>query len=142
MLPLLVAYYEAPALDVIDLPVRKWLDKLKGRGESDASFLIRRFDALRADSFGKESLFDDVDVPIRILPGPGTPSRTLARYGNDPVVFQAEPLLRGRPSLKDELRRPPLRVRTVSPREGRKLVDLAREAMVTRSRDLDSFAYA
>jgi hypothetical protein len=141
-LPLLVAYYEAPALDVIDLPIRKWLDKLKGRGETDASFLIRRFDALRADSFGKETLYDDVDVPIRILPGPGTPSRTLARYKDDPVVFQAEPLLRGRPSLKDELRRPPHRVRTVSPREGRKLVDLAREAMVTRSRDLDAFAYA
>jgi len=141
-LPLLVAYYEAPALDVIDLPIRKWLDKLKGRGETDASFLIRRFDALRADSFGKETLYDDVDVPIRILPGPGTPSRTLARYKDDPVVFQAEPILRGRPSLKDELRRPPHRVRTVSPREGRKLVDLAREAMVTRSRDLDAFAYA
>jgi hypothetical protein len=141
-LPLLVAYYETPALDVMDFPIRKWLDRLKGRGETDASFLIRRFDALRADSFGKETLFEDIDVPIRILPGPGTPSRTLAHYGNDPVVFQAEPLVRGRPSLKAELRRPPLGVRTVSPREGRELIDLAREAMVTRSRDLDAFAYA
>jgi hypothetical protein len=78
-LPLLVAYYETPALDALDLPIRKWLDRLKGRGETDASFLIRRFDALHADSFGKEGLFEEVDVPIRILPGPGTPSRTLAR---------------------------------------------------------------
>jgi hypothetical protein len=141
-LPLLVAYCETPGLDSVDRSLRQWFERLKGRGESDASFLVRRFDALHADSFEKEVLFEDVDTPIRISPGPGTPSRTRARYGNDAVVFQDGPLVRDRPDLEDEIGRPPLRVRAVTPHEGGKLIDLAREAMVTRSRDLDAFAYA
>gem|GEM_PF-2713781 len=32
-------------------------------------------------------------------------------------------------------------MRQVSPQEGQGLIDLAREAMVTRARDLDAFAY-
>jgi hypothetical protein len=142
LLNLLVAYYETPALDTEDLPIREWIERLKGGGETDASFLVRRFDALTADSFGKETLFEDLEVPMRIEPGPATPSRTRARYGDDPVFFQETPLMRGRPSLLDEVRRPPRRVRAVSTREARKLIDVAREAMVTRSRDLDAFSYA
>lgn len=142
LLPLLVAYYETPALESMDLPLRDWLKRLKGRGETDASFLIRRFEALRMDSFGKELIYDDVDLPIVLSPGRDTPSRTRARYGKGSVAFQTTPLERGRPSLADEARRPPAAVRAVSVREGRRLIGLAREAMATRSRDLDAFAYA
>src|SRR5262249_44233915 len=49
---------------------------------------------------------------------------------------------RARPSLAEEARRPPLAIRRVDPREGARLVDLARGAMVTRSRDLDVFCHA
>ena len=142
LLPLLVAYYETPALESMDLPLRDWLIRFTGPGETDASFLIRRFDALHADFLNKESLYEDVDLPIVLSPGRDTPSRTRARYGKGPVVFQTKPLERGRPSLVDEARRPPKAVRAVSAREGHRLIGLAREAMVTRSRDLDAFAYA
>jgi hypothetical protein len=47
----------------------------------------------------------------------------------------------GRPDLRKEVRRRPLAVREVSPQKGRRLIDLSREAMVTRSRDLDVFSY-
>jgi hypothetical protein len=76
---------------------------------------------------------------MRLTPGPGTPSRSAARYPGSPVVFQDRPLAAERPSLRDAVRRPPDSVRALSPREGRALIDLAREAMVTRSRDLDIF---
>jgi hypothetical protein len=121
---------------------RKWIDLLKGPHETDASFLIRRFGALRGDSFTRESLFESLDIPFRLDSGPGTPSRTLARYGTRRVVFQTRPLSRTRPDLRREVQRPPLRVRRVAPREGDRLIDLARGAMVTRSRDLDAFAHA
>jgi len=142
LLPLLAAYFESLALDALDFPPREWLRRLAGPHETDASFLIRRFDRLRADPALTEALFEDVDVPIVLSPGPDTPSRTRAKYRSAAVVFQTRPLARDRPSLHDEARRPPLAVRPLALNEARSAIDLAREAMVTRGRDLDAFAHA
>jgi len=114
---------------------------LKGPGETDAVFLIRRFEALRASSFTREKLYESLDVPIRLAPGPSTPTRTGAKLPGMPVVFQTQPLSRSRPDLRQEIRKPVLRVRALSPREGQRLIDAAIAAMITRARDLDAFAY-
>ena len=141
MLSLLLPYSETPAVDGLDLPLREWVEHLKGPGETGAAFLIRRFQELAADPFMQEKLFDDLEIPLRIDPGPDTPSRTRARYPRSPVVFQTGPLDQSRPSLQGALRQPPPSVRAVPPREGQKLIDLAREAMATRQRDLDVFEH-
>lgn len=141
ILPLFALYGETPALDEYALPVREWVDRMRGPRETDAAFLIRRFRALLADPFVREALFEDLDIPIRLAPGPDTPSRTRAKQATLPVVYQKGPLVGARPSLEDEARRPPVALRAVTPREGRRLIDLARKAMVTRSRDLDVFAH-
>lgn len=141
ILHLLLPYCETLALDEMAFSLREWLQRLKGREETDATFLIRRFQRLQADSFGRETFYEGLDIPIRLTPGPDTPARTRAKYNAAPVVFQAGPLRRSRPSLRREINRPPLAVRSLPPREGQKLIDLAREAMVTRSRDLDIFEH-
>ena len=141
-LHLLLPYSETLTVDELGFSTREWLAQLKGPSETDAEFLIRRFAALRSDSFVRETVYELLDVPVRIAPGGDTPSRTKARYDGLPAVFQAGPLSRGRPNLRREVERPPVAVRAVSPREGQRLVDLAREAMVTRSRDLDIFVHA
>jgi hypothetical protein len=56
------------------------------------------------------------------------------------VHFQRGPLRRERPDLAVALRAKP-RVRAAGAREGAELIRLAREAMVTRERDLDVFMY-
>ena len=141
ILHLLLPYCETPALDELSFSPREWIKRLKGPGETDAAFLIRRFAALRADSFGRETIYEQLEIPIRLAPGPDTPSRTHARYSASAVVFQRRPPARARPDLRREIQRPPLAVRSVPPREGEKLIDLAREAMVTRGRDLDVFEH-
>ena len=140
-LHLLALYAETPALDEYALGVKAWVDRMRGRRETDAAFLVRRFQRLRLDAYARETFFEELDVPMRLAPGPTTPSRTHARYPGRTVVFQSGPLLKGRPRLGDEAARPPFAVRSVTTRAGRRLVDLAREAMVTRSRDLDVFAH-
>ena len=141
-LHLLLPYSESPMIDMLDYPPREWIDLLKGPGETDAAFLIRRFDELACDGFGREVLYEDLDVPIHLAPAADTPSRTRAKYAGSPVVYQTEPLSRTRPDLRRVVKDLPLAVRTVSRREARRLIDLARVAMVTRSRDLDAFSYA
>ncbi|MGD9140104.1 MAG: hypothetical protein PVJ42_01050 [bacterium] len=141
-LHLLVHFSETPALDHLNFSQREWIKRLKGPDETDAYFLIRRFKALPGNSFVRETLYDRLIIPMRLSPGENTPSRTNARYPASPVVFQARPLSKARPRLRREIPRCPVRVSAVPPREARRLVDLAREAMVTRSRDLDAFEYA
>jgi hypothetical protein len=137
---LLASASETPALDEEDFPLKEWLDRLKGPRETDAAFLIGRFAAMPVDAAWRERLYDDLDIGLRLAPGKGTPSRTVARSPRAKVVYQETPLSRLRPDLKREIFRPPVAVTPVSPREGQRLVDMARDAMVTRSRDLDVFA--
>ncbi len=142
MLFLMLPYAETLALDSLELAPGEWLDALKGPGETDAAFLARRFEAFRIAAPAREKLFDDLLVPIVLAPGPGVPNRTHARHPGSPVTYRTRPLDRGRPDLRREILRPPLAVREVAPREGRALIDRAREAMVTRSRDLYAFKHA
>jgi hypothetical protein len=142
ILHLLVPYGETPAVDNVKLTAREWVERLKGPSETDGAFVVRRFAAMPTDVYGREATFEGVDIPFRLDPGPDTPSRTRARYRRSPVVFQTRPLSRERPSLRLEVKRPPLAVRAVAPREGQRLIELTREAMVTRSRDLYVFLHA
>jgi hypothetical protein len=141
LLPILLPHTESLALDVLSLSPEEWLDRLKATGETDAAFLIRRFMALRGTSFMRERLFEELDVPMRLAPGPDTPTRTGVKLPGMPVVFQTRALSRARPILRQEIQKPPLRVRSLSPRDGQRMIDTAVEAMITRSRDLDAFSY-
>jgi hypothetical protein len=141
LLPVLLPHTESLALDVLSLSPREWLDHLKATGETDAAFLVRRFMALEGTSFMRERLFEELDVPMRLAPGLGTPTRTSVKLSGMPVVFQTQPLSRARPNLIEEIRKPPLRVHSLSPREGQRMIDTAVEAMITRSRGLDAFEY-
>ncbi|HEY2954363.1 MAG TPA: hypothetical protein VGK89_03820 [Candidatus Eisenbacteria bacterium] len=140
LLPLLAHPSEQPGLDEFEFEVRDWVRRLKGPGETDATFLVRRFAALPMDEFAREAIYDKLDPPLVLEPGPGTPARTHAKLARASVAFQTGPLARARPTLAEELGRPPLAVREVSEREGQELIDLARAAMVTRARDLDAFS--
>ena len=142
LLSLLVTYSETPALDLEDYPVAQWVSRLKGADETDAAFLVRRFGQLEANDFLKESLYDGLDPFFKLSPGPGTPSRTKAKAPVGRVQFQTGPLDRMRPDLRSAIAEAPRSVRRLGPRQGQRYIDLAREAMVTRSRDLDAFSQA
>lgn len=139
---LLVPYAEAVDLDALGMSPQDWLARIKGADETDATFLIRRVDAMPADEATRETLYGLLDVPLRLDPGPGTPSRTRAKYRWPRVSYQTAPLRHGRPRLADAVELPPRSVRSLSRKEGGRVITLAREAMATRSRDLDAIMYA
>jgi len=82
-----------------------------------------------------------IDVAYRLEGSPDGPSRTRAFCDFAPFAFRSGPPDRRRPDLRLELRRPPRSVTALSTSDGADLVNLARSAMVTRSRDLDAFAH-
>jgi hypothetical protein len=140
VLPLLVTPAEAAWLREQQPDGFEALDVLRGR-TTDATFLVHAIDCLPGDSFTREALFDRLDPSCELRPGRDTPSRTRDRYAAAPAMFRSQPLRRGRPDLRKEIERPPQAVRELSTREGARLVELARGAMITRQRDLDAFAY-
>ena len=141
VLPLVSLPAEAPGLDELDLGARGWVKRLKGPSETDATFLIRRLGALGRDHFEQEWAYEGLELPLVLAPGPGGPSRTQAAFPVPAVHFQTTPFASGRPDLRRDLARPPRSVVLASPAEGRRLLDLARESMVTRQRDLDVFQW-
>ncbi|MGE5198556.1 MAG: hypothetical protein ACM3H9_02865, partial [Rhodospirillaceae bacterium] len=71
-----------------------------------------------------------------------SPDRTRARVSGRRLVTQRGPLRLGRPDLAAEIGKPPKRIRRIGARRARALLDLARESMVTRARDLYTFTAA
>jgi len=140
-LTLLAAYAESPGQDEPPLGGRAWLDRLRGR-DTDAAFLVKRLGELDAAPFVRDHFHAELGLMLKLAPGSDTPSRTRARLPRPRLHPQRGPLRRGRPDLRETVKIPPLAVRPVGRRDGARLIDLAREAMVTRSRDLDAFAFA
>lgn len=122
-------------------PVEEIVSALAGGERARAaSALLARLAAAPGDDFARERLHDGVAPFYRLDPGADGPSRTLDRA---PRVAPARcaPPRRGRPDLAAELGRPPRAVIEVPARAAARWVELARDAMVVRARDLDCFAY-
>ena len=141
ILPHLGLFNESPALDEQPFSAREWLDRMKGPAETDAVFLVRRMAHLKMDPFLRERFFEDLAVPMIVDPGPGGPSRTQAWVRVRPPHYQTCGLRRGRPDLAGELKRTCPEIRAARPELGQEILDLSRAALVTRSRDLDAFAF-
>jgi hypothetical protein len=139
VLPLVALPAERAAFDEPSLEPRSWLQRYAG---GDAAFLLRGWGAFEADDLVRDAFYDDLDPPLMLEPGPGTPCRTREKYDKLPVVYQTAPLSRTRPDLQREVERGPLSVRDVSAREADALIELARNCMLPRERDLEVFAYA
>jgi len=140
-LPLLVSPVEATWLRLSKPSPRDALARLAGATTTDAVFLIRRVAAMAGNDSTREAFYDGIAPPLLLKADVDTPTRTTAYYPPTRIYFQNAQLERSRPDLGVEMKRPPRSVRNVSVRNGQRLIDLAREAMVTRGRDLDAFAY-
>ena len=140
-LHLLLPFSESPSLDALDFSPREWIEALKGPNETDATFLIRRFAAIPVHADVRETLYEHLDVPLRLSPGPTTPARGREHWSRAPTVFRKKPLETGRPNLRRIVGQIPLEVRAAGRREARELIDLANACMVSRHRDLLVFLY-
>ena len=140
-LPLLASYGETPAIDEFGFEVEEWIERLKGPEETDARFLLRRMEQIPMDPALREMLLDQLDLAYTLTPGPDTPARGRESCAAGPIAYQTAALKRERPRLPAALEAPPRKIRRLSPAEGKKILELARSAMVVRSRDLDAFSY-
>jgi hypothetical protein len=139
-LPQLAHEAEVPGLDEYDYGLRGWLARLKSPREADGAFVARRLSHRLPDDAVFERVHDGLALSYRLRGDSTTPSRTHARWPVPRVHCQREAFA-GRPDLAAAAATPPRSVRVLSLREGERALALAMEVMVTRSRDLDVFAW-
>ncbi len=142
LLHLLLPFAETTALDGLGLEPEEWIESLKGPDETDAAFLIQRFQALRIQTPLREKLYEDLDIPMRMAHGPHTPNRSREKWQASPIVLQNQAPSRKRPDLRRAIKTEKFRVQQVKGKQALHLIDLANACMVPRHRDLLIFLYA
>jgi hypothetical protein len=124
------AYVEA------DTPWRRWLEAAAGKKRVPA-WLISRFEQLPLPAPQKAALYESLRVPLRW----GLENSVISRTRNwKPVrsfFFHTTPLIRrSQVSLAAELARRPPRLTRLSRRQGEQVMDMIREVMLVRYREL------
>jgi len=120
----------------VNIPWRRWLDAARGR-ERDLAWLIRRFEQLPVSEHEREELYNSLQMPIRWHLRNIKLSRT--RNWRRPRVFYIhhEALLtRSDVSLAEEFARPAPSLARLSRREGEAVLQMIREVMLVRYREL------
>ena len=141
-LDLLVTPSESDAFSEGGFTVRQWLDVARaGRGLTDLGVLVEAFDRAPLDAGVRDWLYESLRLPVRFrLAIPGI-SRTLAKHALARPSFQRGALRRHGVDVTREATRPLPSLRHARPGRAAELIEMARVAMVTRSRELHAFSY-
>jgi hypothetical protein len=132
-LPLLEddAYVEA------DTPWQRWLEAAAGKKGSDPAWLVQRFGALPLPPDQKAELYESLRVPLLWNLENSVVSRTRNWKPVRGAFFHSEPLIsRSQVSLASELARRPPQLTKLSRKQGEEIIDLIREVMLVRYREL------
>lgn len=122
------------------VPFREWLRAATGR-RPEIVWLVDRFESLDISDKEKAELYDSLKLHVT-WKFPLSASRTRMRLPTKKVFFHDEPLIQRRDvSLSAELSSSPIPVKRLARREGKKILDLARETSAVRYRELHGFTY-
>src|SRR6266849_143399 len=133
------AYVEA------DTPWRQWLEAAGAKAARKtsasparlASWLISRFEQLPLPPAQKAELYESLRVPLRWSLDNSVISRTRNWKPVSDVFYHNEPLIsRSQVSLAAELARRPPQLTKLSRKQGEQLMDMIREVMLVRYREL------
>ena len=124
------AYVEA------NIPWRRWLQAARGRTR-ELDWLLHRFQELKLAQHAKAELYDSLKIPVRWRLENHPASRTRNWRRVPAVFYHRTPLIeRAQVSLEEELARPGPELQRLRRREGEKILNLVREVMAVRYREL------
>jgi hypothetical protein len=126
-----------------NIPYMDWLRAAKRRGGSDLQWLISGLESLPIPEADRAELFAQSKFAIRWELGDSDATRTHGRFrGLRQHFYHDAPLIRRADvSLASELAAPPLPIERLSRKEGKKVLDFARETSAMRYRELHGFTY-
>jgi hypothetical protein len=140
--PRFMPLLEEDAFVEANVPYQQWLHKAQGAA-NEVAWLISRFESLKKTDRETAELFDSQKLYVTWTP-PYRATRTGMRWSvpEKRIFYHREPLIQRREvSFKDELEKPSPTLELLSPDQGERLLDLAREASTIRYRELYGFTH-
>jgi hypothetical protein len=116
----------------------------KGDGRNELAWLLRRFERLKMPDEVVAALYESLRLAVLWKLGDSAATRTRMRRRVRRIFYHDAPLLARRDvSLARELGAdaPPLPLKKLSRADGQKLLDMGRETMAVRYRELHGFTY-
>ncbi len=138
VLPSFMPLLEDDSFVEADTPYLRWVEAAAGaKDDKELRWLLRSFERLPVARLNRTSLYDALGVNLAWDLSGSSASRTLARRPVSRYFFHDAPLLqRKQVSLADELASAPLKLRKLSRTAGAKIIDMARDALAVRYREL------
>jgi hypothetical protein len=135
--PRLMPLLEEDSLVEANIPWRKWLEAAQGSKNASPRWLIEQFEALPIADAERARLYDSLHMPIRWRLENSRVARTRNCRPVRHLFYHQSPLLtRKDVSLAEELSRRPPTLVSASGAEGQSVIDLIREVMLVRYREL------
>ncbi|MGH9875075.1 MAG: hypothetical protein ACRD9S_21680 [Pyrinomonadaceae bacterium] len=125
-----------------NVPYPDWLRAAKGRAK-ELPWLFQQFESLPKSDRERAELYNSQNLFVSWTPA-FSATRTGLRLPVNArnVFYHLEPLIQRRElSLRDELKKPAPVLERLSPRQGEKILDLARESSTVRYRELYGFTH-
>ena len=120
-----------------DTPYLDWMGNAAGGAERILPWLMQRLEDAPMTMLQKTAWYDALKINVSWSLGDSAASRTRARRNPPQMYFHREPLIRrNQVSLETELGSPPLPIRKLSRREGEEVLDMVRDALTVRYREL------
>ena len=137
ILPDCMPLFEDDSFVEADTPYLKWMQAAAGVQKSELAWLLPAMRRLPVSRLQRTSLYDALEVNLDWnLAGSGA-SRTLARRPVQKFFYHDAPLLqRKQVSLAAEMASTPLKLRKLSRGEGQEILDMTRDALAVRYREL------
>jgi hypothetical protein len=135
--PRFIPLLEDDAFVEADTPWRQWLEAAGGKRTDTAEWLISRFEQLPLPPEQKAELYELLRVPLRWTLNNSVISRTRNWKPVRSIFYHDGPLIsRSQVSLAEELSRRPPQLTKLSPRQGEQVMEMIREVMLVRYREL------
>jgi hypothetical protein len=135
-LPRFIPLLDDDSLVEADTPFDQWMSSAAGK-QSPLTWLLERFERLPISTAEKTELYDALAIELHWELGDSLASRTLARRDVDELFCHRTPLIRrNQVSLAEEFRSQPLPVSKLSLPEGEQILNMCRDAVTVRYREL------
>jgi hypothetical protein len=135
-LPLFVPLVADDCFVEADTPFLTWLKNAAGEGR-ELTWLLEQIDKAAITITEKTALYDSLVVTLKWELADSAASRTLARRAVPHTFFHQEPLIRrNQVSLAEEFKSQPLPVRKLNRTEGEDILNMCRDAVTVRYREL------
>ncbi|MEP6471172.1 MAG: hypothetical protein ABJC28_04085 [Acidobacteriota bacterium] len=142
LLPRFLPLLDEEALEDANVAYLEWLRAAQPDPARDLRWVIERLERLPLSEADRAERYEALKLPIVWSLGTGRGTRTRLRWLSAHAFFHRDPLLARRDvSLPEELASRRLPVRRLTRREGRKLLDFARESTAVRYREYYQFTY-